>query len=106
MRSLTTLIACLLFGATARGEGPLPIAKLIDAEIQKRLEAKKVRPSPLADDAEFLRRVTLDLTGRIPTAERAAAFLSSTKPDRRSALIDELLASPLYGDHCASRWTD
>src|SRR5262245_50549093 len=81
-------------------------AQLIDREIQQRLEAARLKPSGPADDAEFLRRVFLDITGRIPTAERTAAFLDSADPDKRRKLIDELLANPLYGQHFATIWTN
>src|SRR5262249_17308038 len=59
---------------------------------------------PLADDAEFLRRVYLDITGVIPPADKAAAFLDSKDPDKRAKLIDDLLASPGYGRHMADLW--
>ena len=51
---------------------------------------------PLADDAEFFRRVNLDLAGCIPTADETRQFLSDTNPDKRAAVIDRLLASPRY----------
>src|SRR5262249_42228412 len=69
-----------------------PIVTAIDREIDKRLAEAKVPASPRTDDAEFLRRVTLDLTGRIPTLERARTFLNSTEADKRQKLIDELLS--------------
>src|SRR4051794_35390469 len=69
------------------------LAKAIDARIQKHLVTNKVQPSALADDAEFLRRVYLDITGVIPPADKAAAFLNSTETNKRAKLIDELLAS-------------
>jgi hypothetical protein len=55
--------------------------------------------APSASDAEFLRRVTLDLTGTIPTAADARAFLKDQSPDKRARLIDRLLASPEYARH-------
>jgi hypothetical protein len=57
-----------------------------------------VSPAPLTTDGEFLRRVYLDLTGRIPTLDQAQSFLASTAPDRRSRLVETLLASPAYID--------
>jgi hypothetical protein len=89
--------------ATSRLDAP-SLARVIDQQIQQRLQEEKVKPSPLADDAEFLRRVCLDLTGKVPTAERAAAFLSDTDPHKRARLIDELLASSDYGRHQADLW--
>jgi len=83
---------------------PLPVAAAIDREIDKRLSAAGVPASPLADDGEFLRRVSLDIAGRIPTLERSRSFLDSTDPDKRRKLIDELLASPAFGQHFGGIW--
>jgi len=63
-----------------------------------------LKPSPEADDAIFLRRVTIDLCGRIPTAEEARAFLESKEADKRAKLIDKLLDSPDYPAYFAMRW--
>jgi hypothetical protein len=83
---------------------PAPVTAAIDRAVDAWLAEHKLPASPRADDAEFLRRVTLDLTGRVPTGKRAAEFLDSTDPDKRRKLIDELLASPHYGDHFATVW--
>jgi hypothetical protein len=80
------------------------LAADIDRLINARLAAETIPASPSADDAEFLRRVYLDLTGRIPTAEKATAFLESKDPEKRSKLIDELLASSDYGQHFGNVW--
>jgi hypothetical protein len=80
------------------------LAARIDEAVAKKLEEAKLPPSPLADDAEFLRRVSLDITGVIPTAEKAKEFLESKDPNKRARLIDELLASPAYGKHQADTW--
>ena len=63
-----------------------------------------LRPSPLADDAVFLRRVSLDLCGRLPTSAEARAFLADTAADKRAKLIDRLLESPDYPAYFAMRW--
>jgi Protein of unknown function (DUF1549). len=60
-----------------------------------------VKPAGKTTDFEFIRRVTLDLTGRIPTAERVLTFISDASPDKRSKLVDELLAKPEWTD----KWT-
>src|SRR5437870_12714395 len=83
---------------------PLPVAALIDRAIDRRLAEAKVPASPPADDAEFLRRLSLDLRGRVPTAERAAAFLADADPDKRGKLIDEFLADSAYGEHFGTIW--
>lgn len=80
------------------------VAKQIDAILLQRLASEKVTPAAPASDAEFLRRAYLDITGKIPTAEQAAAFLDSRDPDKRERLIDQLLASPEYGRHFADEW--
>ncbi len=85
---------------------PKAVARAIDQEIQRVLDEDKISASGLADDAEFLRRANLDITGRIPAPEKAAAFLDSKDPDKRSQLIDELLASKEYGLHFADLWCD
>ncbi len=83
---------------------PSPTAAVIDAEVDRLLAKEKIPASPAADDAEFLRRVTLDLTGRIPTYQQTVAFLDSKDPNKRRKLIDELLNSDQYGDHFANIW--
>lgn len=81
-----------------------PLTKRIDEEINKKLAAEKIPVSPRADDAEFIRRVYLDLIGVIPPADKAAAFIDSKEPNKRAKLIDELLASPAFGKHMADLW--
>jgi len=63
-----------------------------------------LRPSPVADDATFLRRVTLDLCGRLPTTAETRAFLADASADKRSKVIDRLLDSPDYPAYFAMRW--
>jgi Protein of unknown function (DUF1549)/Protein of unknown function (DUF1553) len=81
------------------------LSAAVDRAIDAKLKAEKVVASSRSDDAEFLRRVSLDITGVIPTADRAAAFLDSTDPDKRARLIDELLANPQWGKHMADMWS-
>lgn len=73
----------------------------IDQQIFTKMEVDGVPPAPLAGDAEFLRRVSLDLTGRIPTPEEAEVFLNDSTPNKRQLLIEKLLASPAYVDQFA-----
>src|SRR5262245_27643850 len=98
-----TLLA-LLFCAVAGGQerDPQRVADEIDRLVDKGLAASNIPVSPPADDAEFLRRVTLDITGRIPTFDEAIAFLESTAADKRRQWIDRLLESPAYGQHFAT----
>jgi hypothetical protein len=68
----------------------------IDALVDTHWRANHVAPAPPADDATFMRRVMLDLTGRLPTVEEARAFLQDHSADKRKRLIQRLLAGPEY----------
>ncbi len=88
-------------------EGPAyTLARQISREVQGKLDESKLPASPLAGDAEFIRRAYLDIAGRIPPAPRVVAFLDDSDPLKRAKLIDELLASPEYGRHFARTWAD
>ena len=63
-------------------------------------------PSEPASDVEFLRRVTLDLTGRIPTVHEVHAFTSDQRTDKRSILVEQLLERPRHAAHLARVWRD
>ncbi|QOV88282.1 DUF1549 and DUF1553 domain-containing protein [Humisphaera borealis] len=80
------------------------LAGLIDQAIEARLSREGVQPAAIADDAEFLRRVYLDLHGVIPTSEQAERFLTDSTPAKRARLVDDLLASPRYGEYLADVW--
>src|ERR1043165_2062351 len=98
MRAWVLFAALPLSAPTLCAGEPAPKAKLdarglaqaIDRAIQLRLNHEKIPVSPRCDDAEFLRRVYLDIHGVIPTALQARAFLESGAPDRRARLVDEL----------------
>lgn len=81
-------------------------SRQIDALLAKEWKAAGIQPNKPASDAVFLRRVHLDVIGRIPTAGEAAAFLDSRDPDKRSKLIDKLLASDGYVHHFFNYWAD
>ncbi len=78
----------------------------VDAFILAKLESKNLRPAPPADRITLLRRVTLDLTGLVPTPEEVQAFLSDRSPDAYEKVVDRLLASPRYGERWARHWLD
>jgi len=73
----------------------------IDRHIYGTLQAKGVTPAPRTNDYEFIRRVTLDLTGRIPLPERVTQFVADSRANKRELLVDELLAKPEWVD----KWT-
>jgi hypothetical protein len=63
-----------------------------------------LRPSPVADDATFLRRLTIDLCGRLPTVDEVREFLADSRADKRALWIDRLLKSPDYAAYFAMKW--
>lgn len=84
----------------------LPLAKnFVDEHVFSNLKQLGIPPSAVCDDATFLRRVTLDIGGRLPTEEEATAFLADITSDKRDRLIDDLLRSPDYADFFAAKWT-
>ena len=95
-------------GSEAKREAlgtPAESAAKIDAILARAWEADKVTVAERSSDAEFLRRVSLDLSGSIPSEESARRFLSKGGGDRE-ALIEELLASKAYARHMATRWAN
>lgn len=79
-----------------------PVAvNFIDSEIFAKMKKDGIAPAPLSGDEEFLRRVTLDLTGQIPDPATMQSFLADTSSDKRTKMIDQLLASDAFVD----RWT-
>lgn len=85
-----------------------PEFNFIDTHVNNKLKRLKIQPSELCTDAEFLRRVSLDLTGLPATGEQAKTFLSDPRDSRtkRQAKIEELLESPNYVDHWTLKWSD
>ncbi len=81
--------------------GPLPVSNFIDTHIGARLTGAGIVPAAIARDEEFLRRVSVDLTGAIPSATDVEAFLADTRTDKRARKIDQLLGSDAFVD----RWT-
>jgi hypothetical protein len=83
----------------------LPPAKnFIDELVFAKLKALGLPPSAVSDDSTFLRRVTIDLAGRIPTSDETKAFLADNDGEKRAKLIDRLLASGDYADYFANKW--
>ena len=76
----------------------------IDRLVVEKWKKLGLKPSPLVDDATFLRRVTLDLCGQLPTSEEVRAFLNDANANKRDAAVDRLLESPDYPAFFALRW--
>ncbi len=86
-------------------QGPPP-ANFIDEQVFPRLSALQIQPAVLSTDAQFLRRVFLDVIGTPPTREEAHAFLDSADPDKRAKVIDQLLAREEFAPFWALKWAD
>jgi hypothetical protein len=91
---------------SARGEALTAgeMAELIDRRLESRRQAEGVTAAVAADDAEFLRRVYLDIAGRIPTVEEAQCFEADTSDEKRRDVVEELLAGPGYVRHFGRFW--
>ena len=107
MRLVAWIVAGLIgFGGMVRAEDLLPadrpMDEVVDHYVDAKLEAEKVQPAAIDDDAALVRRLTLDLNGRVPTEAEARGFVDSTDPEKRVRLVDRLLASPAYARHQAN----
>jgi hypothetical protein len=78
----------------------------VDAEVFAKLKKLNIIPSDLASDTEFLRRVTIDVTGALPAPDEIRAFLADKAPDKRARKIDELLKSPRHAALWATKFSD
>jgi hypothetical protein len=102
--SVCVLASSLLLVPVASAADEQALTAAIDQHLAARWAANNVEPAPRADDAEFLRRVYLDLAGRIPPAAEVRAFLADNAADKRQRLVEKLLASPQYVEHFTNIW--
>ncbi len=84
----------------------VPRNNFIDELVFAKLKRLNIIPSMLSSDQEFLRRVSLDTTGMLPTIEETKAFLESKDPDKRAKLIDQLIDRPEFAEVWATRFAD
>lgn len=99
---VSTFRATIPLGADT-SEMPEP-ANLVDTAVFNKLHLLGIPPSEFSDDATFLRRVSLDITGALPSDEKVRTFLADTNSEKRDKLIDELLDTTAYADHFANKW--
>lgn len=100
-RTSASELTAAVAGATDEPAGTIVRRNLIDDYIFGKMEADGIPHAPLATDTDFVRRVYLDLTGRIPTPDEVRSFVSSTEPEKRDALVDSLIGSRPF----LSKWT-
>jgi hypothetical protein len=96
---LAALLDCRSSDAEERS-----LRQIIDAEVRATYQREKIIPAGPASDAEFLRRIYIDLVGTIPTYEEATQFLNDKTEGKRARLIDRLLEDPRYAQHQADIW--
>jgi hypothetical protein len=110
MRRLIHILLRLVLVAVAAGPCraddavAAEFARLIDQQIDARLRSEVVRAADVADDAEFVRRIHLDLHGTVPTLEQTRRFLDDPGLDKRTRLVDSLLNDNRYGEYLADIW--
>ena len=99
--SLLSIVFAIAVSAWAAELPPpdRPIEQVIDEQVDAKLVEEKVAPAVPADDANFIRRVTLDLAGRIPSASEVRDYVQSTDPAKKTQLVDRLMASPDFAYH-------
>jgi len=100
---VTTFRATVPLGAMV--ENLPPAHNYIDGLVFAKLKAMGMPPSEPCDDATFIRRVSLDIAGRLPSLDETNRFLADTDPAKRDKLIDQLLAGPGYADYFAGKWS-
>ncbi|MEI8370494.1 MAG: DUF1549 domain-containing protein [Planctomycetia bacterium] len=102
-----------VFRATVPLESPIDLMparnafarNFIDGHVLDNLVSLSLPPSGRCDDATFLRRVTIDIAGRVPALDETQAFLADSDPNKRDKLVDRLLDSPDYADTFANKWS-
>ncbi len=105
---LLSLTVLILFPGSGKSSDINADEFSVSAEIDRILEEawkkEKLVPSGMSNDAEFLRRVSIDITGQLPSPDEVLKFTSDTSTDKRKKKIDELLESPFYAKHWATWW--
>ena len=106
MRPLTLIYALLSVGAAQAANDTKASSRQIDAILEADWKKNNLQGNPTTDDNTFVRRIYLDTIGRIPTTRETEEFIASKASDKRSKLIDKLLASEGYVQHFFNYWAD
>ena len=108
LRLAVVAALCVLAATLTNAAADLPSDKsveaVVDRSIDEAIASANVAPAPQADDATLIRRLTLDLVGRIPTTREVEDFVQSTDAKKRAKLVDRLLASPGFARHQAAQF--
>lgn len=107
MHFIGSVVFVLLSVSVAMAESkPASISDRIDQLLEQHFSADSVTPAPRVSDEDFLRRVYLDLTGRIPSPRDVTVFGLDPDAGKRSKIVDELLATPKFAEHWGSYWKE
>ena len=101
-RGLLTTVVILVSG-TLWAESPDVLAT-INEQLKSAWHNQNITPAPDVDDARFLRRATLDITGQLPAPQVVLDFLADSSTDKRARAVNRLLNSPEYAEHWATYW--
>jgi hypothetical protein len=93
-------------GSSATTAGEVSLGEFIDQQIRQGWQDNEIQPSPAASDEEWVRRIHLDMLGRIPTVAEAKAFLDDKSPRKRSVLIESLLENEDYVRNFTTIWSN
>ena len=93
------MLGLVVVTTNARADDPVDTSSRIDAIIRLDLKNHERQPNPSVSDVQFVRRVYLDVIGRIPNDKELDSFHADNREDRRTRLIDELLESPGHESH-------
>lgn len=104
LRTAKLLLVIVVFGLAGSLARAEDLRQIIDRQIQAGWEKEKIKPAGRADDATFLRRVTLDLVGTVPTYQEIEQFLADNDPQKRQKLVDKLLDDPRFARQQADVW--
>ena len=85
---------------------PMPVNNYIDEYVNAKLRKLRIQSSGICDDSTFIRRVTLDITGTLPTAADYGRFMVSSLPNKRELLIDELLGRKEFAELWVLKWAE
>ncbi|MBA3315331.1 MAG: DUF1549 domain-containing protein [Planctomycetaceae bacterium] len=97
-----SVLIATAFASIGQADEPAPVAVPLHARIDQFVEADPGPIAPLASDEEFLRRISLDLTGLPPTPDEVRAFIADADGEKRTKTVDQLLADPRYARHMAT----
>ncbi len=110
----TVAVMCIFQGHVDVFRATLPLGQeitnlpepsnYVDHLVNDQLIRLGLPPSPICDDATFLRRATITIAGRIPTLEEARSFAADTSPDKRTRLVNDLVDSTDYADNFGTKW--